>query len=226
MPNSETDLESIVLETEHRADACVIWLHGLGADGRDFVPIVDQLKLPQSLALRFVFPNAPLRPITINQGVRMPGWYDISGMDVVSHEDVAGIEQSSRAIERLVEQQIGQGIEARRILLAGFSQGGAVALHCGLRQTSLQLGGIMSLSSYLPKCAQLLAGHALPVFLAHGLDDTVVAPRFGMESFKRLESAGYSPEWHEYQMEHSVCMDEIADIRHWLLDCLGAQSDN
>jgi len=221
MPDCETDLDCIVLETSDQTDASIIWLHGLGADGSDFVPIVEQMKLPDSLRLRFIFPNAPLRPITINQGYRMPGWYDITGMDVVSGEDVAGIEQSSRAIDALIQQQIGQGIKAHRILLAGFSQGGAIALHCGLKQAASQLGGILALSSYLPGCTRFNAGHALPLFFGHGREDNVVALRFGLESSKRLEHAGYSPEWHEYTMGHSVCMDEIIDIRRWLLACLG-----
>jgi len=221
MSSPETELECIVRDPACPADACIIWLHGLGADGSDFVPIIEQLNLPAGMSLRFIFPNAPLRPITINQGYRMPGWYDIYGMDIVSREDVAGIEQSSRALDALIAQQIEQGIAAHRILLAGFSQGGAVALHCGLKQADIQLGGIIALSTYLPGCTPFRAGHALPVFFGHGRDDTVVALRFGKQSSQRLEHAGYHPEWHEYAMQHSVCMEEIDDIRHWLCACLG-----
>lgn len=214
-------LDFIQQDPDGPVDACVIWLHGLGADGSDFVPIVEQLQLPASLRLRFIFPHAPVRPITINQGYRMPGWYDIASPDIVAQEDVAGIEASSTAIDSLIEQQISAGIAPGRIVLAGFSQGGVVALHCGLKQRDSQLGGIMALSCYLPGCAQLAAGHDLALFLAHGRHDPVVAIERGREGAKSLERAGYNPEWHEYDMEHSVCGTEISDIRRWLLACLG-----
>ena len=214
-------LDFIQHDLSETVDACVIWLHGLGADGSDFVPIVEQLQLPAGLRLRFIFPHAPIRPITINQGYRMPGWYDIASPDIVAQEDVAGIEASSAAIDVLIEQQIQAGIAPERIVLAGFSQGGVIALHCGLKQSEPQLGGIMALSCYLPGCAQLLAGHELALFLAHGRRDPVVAIDRGREGAKSLERAGYNPEWHEYDMEHSVCASEISDIRHWLLGCLG-----
>jgi phospholipase/carboxylesterase len=217
---SVAELDFIQLDTSARADACVIWLHGLGADGSDFVPIVEQLELPASLQLRFIFPHAPVRPITINQGYRMPGWYDIASADIVAQEDVVGIETSSAAIDVLIEQQISAGIAPDRIVLAGFSQGGVIALHCGLRRSESPPGGIMALSCYLPNCAQLHAGQDLALFLAHGWQDPVVAIARGRECFKRLERAGYSPEWHEYDMEHSVCAAEISDIRRWLLSCL------
>ncbi len=218
---SVTQLDFIQQDMSDQVDACVIWLHGLGADGSDFAPIVEQLQLPASLGLRFIFPHAPVRPITINQGYRMPGWYDIASPDIVAQEDVAGIEASSAAIDVLIEQQIRAGIAPERILLAGFSQGGVVALHCGLKQRESQLGGVMALSCYLPGCAQLAAGHDLALFLAHGSRDPVVAIERGREGAKSLEHAGYRPEWHEYDMEHSVSMSEISDIRHWLLSCLG-----
>jgi len=215
-------LDFIQQDMGNPVDACVIWLHGLGADGSDFVPIVEQLQLPASLRLRFIFPHAPVRPITINQGYRMPGWYDIASPDIVAQEDVAGIEASSAAIDALIEQQIQAGIAPERIVLAGFSQGGVIALHCGLKQRESQLGGIMALSCYLPGCAQLAAGHDLALFLAHGSRDPVVAIERGREAEKNLERAGYIPEWHEYDMEHSVSMSEISDIRRWLLGCLDA----
>jgi phospholipase/carboxylesterase len=219
---SVAELDYIQQDTGDSPDACIIWLHGLGADGSDFVPMVDQLELSDTLQLRFIFPNAPLRPITINQGYVMPGWYDIASADIVAQEDVTGIEASSAAIDGLIEQQISAGIAPGRILLAGFSQGGVIALHCGLRRNGPEIGGIIALSCYLPGCAQLLARQPLALFLAHGKHDPLIAIARGRESRQRLERAGYSPEWHEYEMEHSVCNAEIADIRIWLLAQLGA----
>lgn len=213
-------LDFIQQDTGKRVDACIIWLHGLGADGADFVPIVPQLQLPASLALRFIFPHAPVRPITINQGYRMPGWYDIASADIVAQEDVAGIEASSAAIDELIADQIELGIAPERILLAGFSQGGVVALHCGLRRSAPDLAGIMALSCYLPGCAQLHAGKQLPLFLGHGVRDQVVTIARGREAAKRLEHAGYCPEWRQYDMEHSLCAEELSDLRRWLLACL------
>lgn len=213
---------------EHRTgnfpDAAVIWLHGLGADGNDFLPIVKELHLPAELSIRFIFPNAPTRPITINQGYQMPGWYDISSLQITDKEDVAGITESSQAIAELCQQQETAGISHQRIILAGFSQGGAIALHCGL-QYPKALGGIMALSTYLPQCVQLehditQAGRATPVFMAHGLADDVVDHNYGLRSLQQLQAAGVEVEWHNYPMAHSVCMDEIQDIRHWLLQKL------
>jgi phospholipase/carboxylesterase len=218
---SVAELDYIQQDTGTSPDACIIWLHGLGADGSDFVPIVKQLSLPAGLQLRFIFPHAPLRPITINQGCVMPGWYDIASADIVAQEDCPGIEASSAAIEVLIEQQISAGIAPGRILLAGFSQGGVIALHCGLRRSAPEIGGIIALSCYLPGCAQLRAGHELSLFLAHGARDPVIAIARGRESYKRLERAGYSAEWHEYEMEHSVCGAEVADLRRFLLSCFG-----
>lgn len=217
-------LETIELETGENPDAAVIWLHGLGADGNDFVPIVQQLNLPADLAIRFIFPNAPIRPITINQGVEMPGWYDITSLSIVDAEDIAGIRESSVAIHRLCESQEEQGVGSTRIILAGFSQGGAIALHCGLHYPR-PLAGIMALSAYLPQSAVLdtsdtAANRAVPVFMAHGQQDDVVAPDYGKQSCERLQNAGYKVSWHEYPMAHSVCMEEIQDIKNWLLNCL------
>lgn len=216
-------LDAIELETGGNPDAAVIWLHGLGADGNDFVPIVQQLNLPTDLAIRFVFPNAPIRPITINQGVEMPGWYDITSLSIVDREDADGIRESSDAILQICKQQEEQGIDSTRIILAGFSQGGAIALHCGLRYPA-PLAGIMALSTYLPQCTILdtrdtATNRAVPVFMAHGQQDDVVAPTYGRLSRERLQDAGYKVSWHEYAMAHSVCMEEILDIKNWLLDC-------
>lgn len=220
MPN----LDAIVMETGNTPDATVIWMHGLGANGNDFVPIVQQLKLPPEMAIRFIFPHAPIIPVTINQGMEMPGWYDIASMSIVDREDEAGIKKSSDAIHQLCEQQEQQGIDSGRLILAGFSQGGAIALHCGLHYPR-PLGGIMALSTYLPKCSKLDANDAAtnrttPVFMAHGLHDDVVNADYGKQSCERLKSAGYTVSWHEYPMTHSVCMEEVIDISGWLVSCL------
>jgi phospholipase/carboxylesterase len=220
MPN----LDAIELETGDHPDAAVIWLHGLGANGNDFVPVVQQLKLPPDLTIRFIFPHAPTRPITINQGYEMPGWYDISSLSIVDGEDAEGIRESSIAIHRLCELQEEQGIDSTRIILAGFSQGGAIALHCGL-QYPRPLAGIMALSTYLPQCFEIgsddtTANHSSPIFMAHGLQDDVVAPDYSKSSRERLQDAGYDVSWHEYPMAHSVCMEEVQDIQNWLLSCL------
>lgn len=211
------ELEIIQLETGNNPDAAVIWLHGLGASGNDFVPIVEQLHLPESLSIRFIFPHAPIRPITINQGMQMPGWYDISSLSIVDKEDEAGIEASSNAIHDLCKIQEEQGISAKRVILAGFSQGGAIALHCALNYPKL-LAGIMVLSAYLPQCSHLETSNNrnIPVFMAHGSQDDVVAPSYGKRSRQRLQEAGCEVTWHEYPMAHSVCIEEIQDISSWL----------
>jgi phospholipase/carboxylesterase len=219
-----TELDCIELETQQHPDAAVIWLHGLGADGNDFVPIADELKLPPTLKIRFIFPHAPVRPITINQGYRMRGWYDITSLDVAGRDDDDGIIASSDAVGRLCDEQVSRGIRHDRIVLAGFSQGGAVALHSGLRRTQ-RLAGIMALSCYLPRAARLeteaaAANRATPVFMAHGHVDSVVALAFGLRAREQLEQLGYPVEWSDYPMGHSVCADEIADIRRWLIELL------
>jgi len=219
-----SELESIIIETDPEPDAAVIWLHGLGADGNDFVPIIEQMQLPAGLAIRFVFPNAPIRPITINQGYPMPGWYDISSLSIVDQEDEAGIRESSAILEQLCRAEEKKGISAERIVVAGFSQGGAIALHCGCRYPET-LGGIMALSSYLPLSHTLddelsPAAKYTPVFMAHGRQDDVVALRYGRQSMEQLEARGMQVEWHEYDMAHSVCMEEIIHIRQWLMNIL------
>lgn len=217
-------LDTIEHETGDTPDSAVIWLHGLGADGNDFLPIIQELHLPAELSIRFIFPNAPVRPITINQGYQMPGWYDVASLNIIDQEDVAGINQSSQAIAQLCSRQQDLGIRPERIILAGFSQGGAIALHCGL-QYPKPLGGIMALSCYLPQCVQLdtsstAANRAVPVFMAHGLEDDVIAHVYAQRSMQKLQSAGYTLDWHSYSMAHSVCMEEIQDIRRWMLQIL------
>jgi phospholipase/carboxylesterase len=213
-------LPSIELETAPHPTASVIWLHGLGADGNDFVPIVPELNLPQPRAVRFVFPHASVRPVTINNGMRMRAWYDISGADLTNRADLGGVGQSQAQIEALVERETLRGIRAERIVLAGFSQGGAVALYTGLRHAE-RLAGIMVLSAYLIS-PDALAGEAtaanrgVPIFMAHGTADPVVRFQWGEASKRLLEAAGYNIEWHDYRMEHSVCFEEVQAIGAWL----------
>lgn len=215
------ELDAIQLETGKSPDAAVIWLHGLGADGNDFAGIVPQLQLPPEVSIRFIFPHAPVRAITINQGYMMPGWFDLTSLNIDNDEDEAGINESSQAIRSLCQKQESLGIAAERIILAGFSQGGAIALHCGLNYPS-PLAGIMALSCYLPHCCQLdnKINQGIDIFMAHGLQDDVINPNYGDLSRQRLEKSGYSVKWHEYAMQHNVCVEEIQDIREWLIQNL------
>lgn len=213
-------LDCIEIEPDSAADAAVIWLHGLGADGNDFVPVVDELGLPDNHGVRFVFPNAPARPVTINGGMVMRAWYDILGVDVASKEDGEGINASGRKVEELIAREVDRGISAERIVLAGFSQGGAIALHTALRHKA-RLAGIMALSSYLPLRDSLDAeassnNQDTPIFWAHGQSDPMIPMPLGEGSRKRLESAGYTVAWHSYNMQHEVCLEEIHAIGAWL----------
>jgi phospholipase/carboxylesterase len=206
------------------ADAAVIWLHGLGADGSDFVPVVSELKLPDSSNVRFIFPHAPVRPITINQGYSMRGWYDITSLDIANRDDESGIIESSNRLMSLCYQQVAQGISSQRVVFAGFSQGGAIALYAGLRYPD-RLGGIMALSTYLPMQQRLVpeateANRSTPIFMAHGLYDEVVAAQFGQQTRDLLQQQGYPLQWHDYAMGHSVCAQEINDISSWLTQIL------
>jgi len=214
-------LETIELLTAEEPTASVIWLHGLGADGHDFEGLVPELKLPKELAIRFIFPHAPNRPITVNNSYVMRGWYDIRSLEFGQHEDAEGIHQSAQAITQLIDQEIKRGIPSQRILLAGFSQGGAVVLHTALRHPE-PLAGLMALSTYLPLNNTLTneahpANKNIPIFMAHGLQDEIVKYQYGIESRKLLEKNKFSIEWHDYSMGHSVCADEIKDMRDWLL---------
>jgi phospholipase/carboxylesterase len=215
-----SELESIIIETQPDPDAAVIWLHGLGADGNDFVPIVEQLQLPSHYAIRFIFPHAPVRPITINQGYAMSGWYDISSLSIVEQEDAAGIKESSAILKQLCENQEAAGIASDRIIVAGFSQGGAIALHCGCRYPK-PLAGIMALSTYLAlpdTLADEISENAVetPVFMAHGRQDDVVKFQYGKQGMEQLEANNMQVEWYEYDMAHAVCQEEIQHIRQWL----------
>lgn len=219
-----TELETLDIEPEGPAQATIIWMHGLGADAHDFEPLVPHLKLPGQSNLRFIFPNAPIRPVTINNGMRMRAWYDILSLDIPQRQDEAGIRDSERLIDQLIVQQRQQGIPSERIILAGFSQGGAMALHTGLRYPE-PLGGILALSAYLPLAETVAqevhpANARLPVMMTHGDYDPVIAPRHARASRDHLESLGYKIDWHLYPMAHEVCLQEIEDIRHWLVRIL------
>jgi phospholipase/carboxylesterase len=210
-------MDAIQIETGPDPDAAVIWLHGLGADGHDFEPIVPELELEKPV--RFVFPHAPIRPVTINQGMRMRAWYDIFQLGG-GPEDEAGIRASQRKIEELIAEETEKGLSAAKIVMAGFSQGGAIALQTALRYPE-RLAGVLALSCYLPLAASLQserspANQGIPIFMAHGSYDDIIPLRRAGESRKLLEAAGYPVEWHEYPMPHSVCAEEIADIAAFL----------
>lgn len=202
------------------ASAAVIWLHGLGADGHDFEPIVPELRLPADAPVRFVFPHAPMRPVTINAGMTMRAWYDILGLGPGHPQDEAGIRASEAALTALIKRENSRGVPTDRIVLAGFSQGGAIVLHSGLRYPE-RLAGIMALSTYLPLADLLEAerhtvNHDTPIFMAHGLHDPVVPWGLGKSSADRLLQLGHPVEWREYPMEHAVCLEEIDAIAKWL----------
>jgi phospholipase/carboxylesterase len=194
----------------------IIWLHGLGADGNDFVPIVEQLGLPSSLALRYVFPNAPSIPVTINQGYVMPSWYDIYAVDLTARIDRQGIQRSTDYLQSLIVEEQENGVPAERIILAGFSQGGLIALTAALG-CQQKLLGVMALSTYLPLEVESPGYHELEIFQAHGQMDNVVPYPVGLDTRHRLEQFGHRLAWHEYSMEHTVSIQEITDIRNWLL---------
>jgi len=215
--------ETVEIESAPSPDAAVIWLHGLGADGHDFEPVVPELRLPPRLRVRFVFPHAPLRPVTINMGMAMRAWYDILQMGG-GQEDEAGLRASQALLQALIEREKRRGVDPRRIVLAGFSQGGAIVLQTGLRHAE-RLAGILALSTYLPLAGKLAAERSaanrdLPVFMAHGTHDPMIGIPRARESRAALETLGYPVQWKEYAMAHSVCSEEIADIAAWLLRLL------
>lgn len=213
-------LESVQIETAPNPTVAVIWLHGLGADGNDFVPIVRELDLDGCPPIRFVFPHAPTMPVTINNGYVMRAWYDILGTDLVRREDEVGLRKSQTMVEHLIAHEKSRGIAANRIILAGFSQGCAMTLQTGLRHPE-KLAGLLCLSGYLPIHATVAderhsANHSTPIFLAHGQGDPVIPIDRAEKSRDMLCALGYEVEWHEYRMEHSVCEEELADISAWL----------
>ena len=213
-------LEVIEVQTGPNPVGSIIWMHGLGADGHDFEPIVPELVRPSERALRFVFPNAPVRPVTLNRGYPMRAWYDIMGLERGVAQDEVGIRGSHAAIEALIRRENERGIATNRIALAGFSQGGAMALYSGTRYPE-KLAGIMGLSCYMLLESHLAAerttaNQTTPIFLGHGTQDTVVSPTLGEHTRQLLEAAGYAVERHAYTMPHSVCPQEVLDIAAWL----------
>jgi len=212
--------ESVVLDPQTPPDATVIWLHGLGADGFDFVPIVEELRLPQTMAVRFIFPHARPRPVTINNGFVMRAWYDITSLGPDRVEDGEGIRESAQVLRAYIEKENASGIRSERIIIAGFSQGGAIAFQAALRHPQ-RLGGIMALSTYLPLQPTLAAeaspaNRDVPILICHGARDPMVPMALGAASRDLLQNLGYPVEWKTYPMEHSVCMEEVLDISKWL----------
>jgi len=242
--NDNVILPAVEMSSALPVTASVIWMHGLGADGYDFVDIIPELQLPRTLGVRFIFPHAPQRPITINGGYVMRAWYDLLSHDIASapapdisgsragsdlrsgNEDDAGIRASEQAIRALIQREINKGIPASRIVLAGFSQGGAIALHTGLRYPQ-HLAGILGLSTYLPLASNLRAERHpanadTPVLMLHGHDDTVITIEEAESACAALKACGYAVEWHAYPMAHSLCSQEIYDIGVWLRRVLAA----
>jgi phospholipase/carboxylesterase len=216
--------EAIVMTPATPPTASVIWMHGLGADGTDFVPLVPELRLPDNVAPRFVFPNAPLRPVTVNNGMSMPAWYDIYSFGIKDREDTVGIRESAALVDGLMDRERAAGISAARIVLAGFSQGGAIALQAGLRYAQ-PLAGILALSTYLPLAATLAnesspENRAIPILMCHGRQDPVVPLDLARKSFEALKAQGYTPRLLEYPMEHTLCAEEIVAISQWLAQVL------
>ena len=216
-------LERILINYSASETATIIWLHGLGADGHDFEPVVQMLNLPH---IKFILPHAPYRPVTLNNGYEMRAWYDIFGLQSDSQQDEVGINSMQATMDAMIEAEIARGIPSQRILLAGFSQGGAMALHTATRFNQ-PLAGVLALSTYLPLKQQLQqaqhpANQHCPIWMAHGRHDSVITLPIAQSSRQTLEAAGYAVEWHEYDMAHSVCEAEIDDIRQFLLRVLPA----
>jgi phospholipase/carboxylesterase len=213
-------LETIEVDTAPAPRAAVIWMHGLGADGHDFEPLVPELALPATLPVRFVFPHAPLRPVTINRGMVMRAWYDVRDDGGERREDEPGVRASHELIAALVSREKARGLAAGRVVLAGFSQGGAMALHTGLRYPE-RLAGILALSCFLPLTDTLAteaspANREVPIFMAHGTHDPLIPLARARHARTVLEGLGYHVEWREYPMPHAVCAEEIADVARWL----------
>ena len=214
--------ETVEVTTGDNPVGSVIWLHGLGADGHDFEPIVPELRLPAELPLRFVFPHAPVRPVTINGGATMRAWYDILSLDATGRADAAGVRESTALLDALIEREQQRGIAADKIVVAGFSQGGAIAINAVLHAQQ-KLAGLMALSTYIPLPSEMAASGGnrdLPVFMAHGSFDPMLPMQWGKASAEQLVALGFSVEWHDYPMAHAVCGEEINDIRGWLLKVL------
>lgn len=220
-------LECVEINPEKEPAYVVIWLHGLGADGHDFEAIVPELRLPESLPVRYLFPHAPMRPVTINMGMVMRAWYDILEMDVSRKVDVDTIVESSSLLRDLIQRELDAGIPSERILLAGFSQGGAIVLHTALRYEK-PLAGLLALSTYLPTVDSLAAEHSdanrhIPILMAHGKHDPMIPIINAENTREALTRLGYTIQWHTYPMEHQVCMEEIQAVRNWMLEIMQHQ---
>jgi phospholipase/carboxylesterase len=218
-------LSNITMESGKSPQHSIIWLHGLGADGGDFVPVAEEMSLP--VAVRYIFPHAPQQPVTVNGGYVMRAWYDIMAAEIHAQQDAAGIRASQAEIEKLIAREKQLGVKAENIFLAGFSQGGAIVLQTGLRHAE-KLGGILALSTYLPLAESLIAEASeaaknTPIFMAHGRSDPIVPYNLGKSSADKLSALGYPLDWHEYAMPHSVCAEEVGDIAAWLTQRLNAQ---
>jgi phospholipase/carboxylesterase len=218
-------LEGIIIETAPQPDTAVIWMHGLGADGNDFAPIVPELNV-SDLKIRFIFPHAPVRPITMNNNMPMRAWFNIENLDRLNAIDLKGLMESFKSIELLIQEQKDKGIPANRIILAGFSQGGSIALLTSLLHAEA-LGGVIFLSSFLPiktvlNYAPSAPLHKIPVFMAHGIYDNVIPIELGEQTRQELMALGYKTEWHQYPMPHSVCIELIQEMGKWFHNILGA----
>ena len=219
----ESDLE-VRLEPREPANAAVIWLHGLGADGHDFVPIVPELGLPAGHRIRFIFPHAEVRPVTLNGGMAMRAWYDIATLDRNGAVDDAGIAASRQRLQQRIAREIESGIAAERIVVAGFSQGGAIAYHTALRHRP-RLAGLLALSTYLPGAgavisAEDLTDRSLPMMVMHGAQDPVLPMALGQMAAEQISTLGFTPQWRAYPMAHQVCFEQITEIGRWLAECL------
>jgi phospholipase/carboxylesterase len=217
-------LDTLDIETAASPDAAIIWLHGLGADANDFEPVVPQIVRPGERAWRFVFPNTPVRPVTLNGGMQMRAWYDLKSLDRTAEEDLAGFWDTDARIRELIAREAARGIASNRVVLGGFSQGGAASLYTALRYAE-RIAGVLALSCYLPlqdrvPAERSVQNHGTPIFMAHGRADAVLGMSLGLESRDTLRKLGYAVEWHEYPMAHAVCAAEIADIRAFLLRVL------
>jgi phospholipase/carboxylesterase len=222
--DTRANQDAIVMTPAAPPTASVIWLHGLGADGTDFVPAVPQLRLPDEVAPRFIFPNAPVRPVTVNNGMRMRAWYDIYSLGMRDREDATGIRESAAVVHGLIDAERAAGISARRIVLAGFSQGGAIALQAGLRYAE-PLAGILALSTYLPLATTVaaeasVANREIPILMCHGREDPIVPLELAEKSADILNDLGYHPRWLDYPMQHQVCAAEMLAISQWLTQVL------
>lgn len=211
---------AIILQSPTTATSAVIWLHGLGADGHDFAGIVEQLELPDEHSTRFVFPHAPIQAVTINGGMQMRSWYDIRSMDLLGDVDATGIGASCDQVYGLIAEQIQQGIEPENILIAGFSQGGLIALHAALNYEK-PLAGVLALSTYCPMHEQFNQNIEMPIMMTHGLMDNVIPISIAEQSMKALQHKGYQIDWKTYSMEHQLCYEEVQDMANWLKTRLG-----